>query len=201
VQADSGSHSVSASWRQSAQRMSFVGGAIQTESDGLPEWFPHSCYDSRNRSRKLNLTALYAYPNNGYTNASQCYVICALRVLLDETALKLWTQRQLYGQSMSVWGGSSMLPFTLLAEDSQRAQPWVPKTKRPLDPVTWTTPHTADDAQGKCQEAQSRQQAEPKAGTERSQGTGPRQRVHFWSSDVHVRAEKHEHRSTPSYLS
>ena len=127
-------------------------------------------------------------------------------VLLDESALKLGTRRHLFRQSMSVWGGSSrnrlpMIPFTLLAEDSQHTEPWVPKTKRPLDPVTWTTLHTADDGQGQCQEAQSRQHAEPKAGTERSQGTGPRQRVHFWSSYVHVRAGKHQHTSTLSYLS
>jgi hypothetical protein len=126
-------------------------------------------------------------------------------VHLDDGTLKLWTQRQLFRQVMSVWGGSSrsrlsMIPFTLLAEDSQRTQPWVPKTKRPLDPFTWTTLHAADDAQCQRQEAQSRQYAEPKVGTERCQETGPRQRVHFWSSDVHVRAEKHEHTSTLSYL-
>jgi hypothetical protein len=39
-----------------------AGRSVQTESDGLPECFPHSCSDSRNRSRKLNLPALYAYP-------------------------------------------------------------------------------------------------------------------------------------------
>lgn len=93
-----------------------------------------------------------------------------------------------------------MIPFTLLAEDSKHTQTRVPKTKRPLDPVIWTMLHAADDAQGKCQEAQGRQHAEPKAGTERSQGTGPRERVHFWSSDVHVRAKKHETTFTMSYL-
>jgi hypothetical protein len=36
------------------------GGSVQTESDGLPEWFPHSCSESRNRCRNLNLFALYA---------------------------------------------------------------------------------------------------------------------------------------------
>jgi len=147
---------------------------------------------------------LLFHSNNGCRNEPQCYVWGTLCVL-DDSALKLWTQRQLFRQSMSVWGGSSrsrlsMIPFTLLAEDSQSTQPWVSKTKRPLDPVTWTMLHAADDAQGQRQEAQSRQHAEPKAGTERSQGTGPRQRVHFWSSDVHVRAEKHENTTTLSYL-
>ena len=93
------------------------------------------------------------------------------------------------------------MPFTLLAENSQYTQPRVSKTKRPLDPVTRTTLQAADGAEGKSQQDQTRQHAEPKAGTERSQGTGPRQRVHFWSSDVNVRAEKREHTSTLSFLS
>jgi hypothetical protein len=57
VQADSGTDSDSENWCQSAQRMSFVyqcrcvewwqapgGSARQSESGGLPEWFPHSCF-------------------------------------------------------------------------------------------------------------------------------------------------------------
>jgi hypothetical protein len=45
VQADSGSDPESESWRQSAGR------SRQSESDSLPEWFPHSCSDYRSRTK------------------------------------------------------------------------------------------------------------------------------------------------------
>jgi hypothetical protein len=39
-----------------------AGRCRQSESDRLTECFPHSCSDSRNRSRNLNLPALYCSP-------------------------------------------------------------------------------------------------------------------------------------------